>query len=133
MGLGWVHHTRLGALPNQREGRSTDLQLVELVLSCGQARPKNGGHHEPCAFTRCVGRATQHANQTTIHLTPMHAAKEKLMGLVANVRAALAHVRASADQLLNPDPWRLFFDYVIAKIMLTLQKNPVPSPLKLAG
>lgn len=80
-----------------------------------------------------VGRATQHANQTTIHLTPMHAAKEKLIGLVSNVRAALAHVRESAEQLLNPDPWRLFLDYVIAKIMLTLPKNPGTSPLKLAG
>ena len=79
-----------------------------------------------------VGRATQHANQTTIHLT-MHAAKGKLIGLVANVRAALAHVRAGAEQLLNPDPWRLFLDYVIAKIILALPKNPVTSQLKLAG
>jgi hypothetical protein len=48
-----------------------------------------------------VGRATQHANQTTIHLTPMHPAKEKLIGLVAKVRAALAPARESAEQLLN--------------------------------
>jgi hypothetical protein len=69
-----------------------------------------------------VGRATQHANQTTIHLTPMHDARDKLIGLVANVSAALAHVGASAEQLLNPDPWRLFLDYVIAKIILICRK-----------
>lgn len=28
-----------------------------------------------------VGRAVKHAGQTTLYLTPMHAAKDKLMGL----------------------------------------------------
>ena len=43
-----------------------------------------------------VGRAVKHAGQTTLYLTPMHAAKDKLMALIANIRAALSHVRAVA-------------------------------------
>jgi hypothetical protein len=32
-----------------------------------------------------VGRAVKHAGQTTLHLTPMHAAKENLMKLISNL------------------------------------------------
>ena len=35
-----------------------------------------------------VGRAVKHAGQTTVHLTPMHAAVDKLLALIANIRAA---------------------------------------------
>lgn len=80
-----------------------------------------------------VGRATQHANQTIIHLTPMHAAKTTLINLVANVRAALTHVRTLAEQLLNPDRWLLFLDYVIALIASRLQSKHNMNPLTLTG
>jgi hypothetical protein len=43
-----------------------------------------------------VGRAIKHAGQTTLYLTPMHAAKDKLLEVIANIRAALSHVRAVA-------------------------------------
>ncbi|MDI9336458.1 MAG: hypothetical protein QM520_05465, partial [Gammaproteobacteria bacterium] len=75
----------------------------------------------------------QHANQTTIHLTPMHAAKGVLLSLVTNIRAALAHVRDRAEQLLAPDRWRLFLDYVIAKIVPRLPPKSDTYALKLAG
>jgi hypothetical protein len=80
-----------------------------------------------------VGKATQHANQTTIHLTPMHAAKKSLILLISNVRAALAHVKATAEQLLNPDRWRLFLDYVVAQIAPKLPTSNSPLALKLTG
>jgi Transposase DDE domain len=41
-----------------------------------------------------VGRAVKHAGQTTLYLTPTHAATGKLMALLANFRAALIHVRS---------------------------------------
>ena len=63
-----------------------------------------------------VGRAVKHAGQTTLYLTPMHAAKDNLMGLIANVHAALSHVKAVAEQLPLPDRWRVFLDYVVARI-----------------
>jgi Transposase DDE domain group 1 len=80
-----------------------------------------------------VGKATQHANQTTIHLTPMHAARKSLIALINNVRAALAHVKATAEQLLNPDRWRLFLDYVVAQIAPKLAASNSQLVLKLMG
>ena len=63
-----------------------------------------------------VGRAVKHAGQTTLYLTPMHAAKDKLMSLIANVHAALSHVKAVAEQLPLADRWTVFLNYVVAKI-----------------
>ena len=63
-----------------------------------------------------VGRAVKHAGQTTLYLTPMHAAKDKLIKLIANVREALRHVRAVAEQFPLTDRWKAFLDYVVAKI-----------------
>jgi len=50
-----------------------------------------------------VGRATKHAGQTTLYLTPMHAVKATLMLLIANIRAALSHVRRVAEQFPTAD------------------------------
>jgi hypothetical protein len=63
-----------------------------------------------------VGRAVEHAGQTTLYLTPMHGAKDKLLALIANIRAALSHVRTAAEQLPQADRWKTFLDYVVAKI-----------------
>ena len=63
-----------------------------------------------------VGRAVKHAGQITLYLTPMHGAKDKLLGLIANIRAALSYVRAVAEQLPRVDRWKTFLDYVVAKI-----------------
>ena len=49
-----------------------------------------------------VGRATKHAGKTTLYLTPMHAAKTNLMRLIANIRAALGHVKKVACSTPQP-------------------------------
>ncbi len=67
-----------------------------------------------------VGRAVKHGGQTTLYLTPMHAAKDKVLALIANVHAALSHVRAVAQQLPGANRWKSFVDYVVAKITHTL-------------
>ena len=67
-----------------------------------------------------VGRAVKHAGQTTLYLTPMHAAIDKLLALIANIRAALSHVRAVAEQLPQADRWKTFLEYVVAKITCPL-------------
>jgi hypothetical protein len=54
----------------------------------------------------------------------MHAAKDKLIALMANIRAALSHVRAVAEQLPRADRWKTFLDYVVAKIT-----SPLPPGL----
>ena len=64
-----------------------------------------------------VGRATQHAGQTTLYLTPMHAARTTLMALIANIRAALSHVRRVAEQLPTVDRWKTLLDYIVARII----------------
>jgi hypothetical protein len=64
-----------------------------------------------------VGRATQHAGQTTLYLTPMHAACTTLTTLIANIRAALIHVRTVAEQLPTVDRWKTLLDYIVARII----------------
>jgi len=64
-----------------------------------------------------VGRATQHAGQTTLCLTPMHAARTTLMMLIANVRAAISHVRRVAEQLPTVDRWKTLLNYIVARIV----------------
>jgi hypothetical protein len=64
-----------------------------------------------------VGRATKHAGQTTLYLTPMHAAKATLTHLIANIRAALSHVRTVAEQYPAADRWKTLLDYVVARII----------------
>jgi hypothetical protein len=63
-----------------------------------------------------VGRAIKHAGQTTLYLTPMHAAKKKVVSLVDNIRRALRHAKLVAEQLKSLDPWQAFIDYVVARI-----------------
>jgi hypothetical protein len=64
-----------------------------------------------------VGRATQHAGQTTLYLTPLHAAKTTLMLLIANIRAAISHVRTVAEQLPSVDRWKTLLNYIVARII----------------
>jgi hypothetical protein len=64
-----------------------------------------------------VGRAVKHAGQTILHLTPMHAAKDNLMKLISNVRKALNHVKAIAEQLPSADRWKTLLAYIVARII----------------
>jgi hypothetical protein len=80
-----------------------------------------------------VGRAVKHAGRTTLYLTPMHGSKDKLMALIANIRAALAHVRAAAEQLPKIDRWQIFVDYVVAKIIRPLPPWQSSQPLNATG
>jgi hypothetical protein len=45
-----------------------------------------------------VGKAVSHANQTTLYLTPLHGRADILKRLIANIGAALGHVKAAAEQ-----------------------------------
>ncbi len=80
-----------------------------------------------------VGRAVKHAGQTTLYLTPMHGAKGKLLALIANIRAALGHVRAVAEQLPRTERWKTFLDYVVARITLHAPAGLPPNQLMAMG
>jgi len=62
------------------------LQLVELYC-VRQARSQMEAITSRALLLAAVGRATKHAGQTTLYLTPMHAAKTTLMQLIVNIRA----------------------------------------------
>jgi hypothetical protein len=63
----------------------------------------------------------------------MHAAIDRLMTLITNVRAALSHVRTVAEQLPQTDRWKTFLDYVVAKITRPLPPWIPPDRLTPAG
>jgi hypothetical protein len=45
-----------------------------------------------------VGTVANHAGQTTLYLTPLHGKASILKPLIANIRAALQHVKGTAEQ-----------------------------------
>ena len=63
-----------------------------------------------------VGKASNHANQTMLCLTPLHAKSRVIKGLIANIGKALDAIKDAAEQLLHPDPWVRFVRYVCAQI-----------------
>jgi Transposase DDE domain group 1 len=76
-----------------------------------------------------VGRATKHAGQTTLYLTPMHGAQKTLKRLISNVRQALNHVQAIAEQLPTIDRWKSLLDYIAARIKLSSPAILTPKAL----
>jgi hypothetical protein len=51
----------------------------------------------------------------------MHAARTTLMMLIANIRAAISHVRRIAEQLPTVDRWKTLLNYIVARI---IPRNP---------
>jgi len=67
-----------------------------------------------------VGRAAHSGGQTTLYLTPMHGKANRLKPLIANIHAALQHVRAAAEQFKSADRWGLLLRYMNDKIAPSL-------------
>ena len=63
-----------------------------------------------------VGKATSHGNQTTLYLTPMHGRVDVLKELIANIGAALRHVKQAAEQFRQVDPWACLLRYICDRI-----------------
>jgi hypothetical protein len=86
-----------------------------------------------------VGRATSSGNQTTLHLTPMHAQAGLIKSMIANVHAAIQHVKAAAEQLPKLDRWRALLAYIRQRIVgqIGLPSPPpmfaAPGQLRLLG
>lgn len=79
-----------------------------------------GGRHEALTsrplLLAAVGRATSHAGQTLLHLTPMHAETGLIKSMIANVQATIRHVRMAAEQLPKLDRWRALPAYICHKV-----------------
>jgi len=64
-----------------------------------------------------VGRTVSHAGQTMLYLTPMHAEAGLIKSMIANVHAAIRHVRRAAEQLPRLDQWATLLAYICRKIV----------------
>jgi Transposase DDE domain group 1 len=74
-----------------------------------------------------VGRATSHGGQTTLYLTPMHAEAGLIKSMIANVHAAIRHVKDAAEQLPTLDRWRTLLHYICRQIV-GQAALPIPPP-----
>ena len=80
-----------------------------------------------------VGRATSSANQTTLYLTPMHAEVGLIKSMIANVHAAIQHVRRAAEQLPRLDRWATLLAYICQRIVGQIALPTPPPALPAAG
>jgi hypothetical protein len=76
-----------------------------------------------------VGTVANHAGQTTLYLTPLHGKASMLKPLIANIRAALQHVKDTAEQFKVIDRWAVLLRYVSEKIAPTLGTFRPPDAL----
>jgi len=75
-----------------------------------------------------VGKAANHANQTTLYLTPLHGRADVLKRLIANIGAALQHVKAAAEQFKDLDRWGCLLRYISDRIApIIAPPRPPPS------
>ncbi len=80
-----------------------------------------------------VGKAASHANQTTLYLTPLHGRADVLKRLIANIGAALQHVRAAAEQFQGLDRWRCLLRYISDRIAPVIGPPKPPAALLATG
>ncbi|MDO9316530.1 MAG: hypothetical protein Q7T97_18510 [Burkholderiaceae bacterium] len=80
-----------------------------------------------------VRRAAHSGGQTTLYLTPMHGKAHLLKPLIANIHAALQHVKAAAEQFRTADPWAILLRYVSDKIAPSLGPFRPPVGLQASG
>jgi hypothetical protein len=80
-----------------------------------------------------VGKAVNHANQTTLYLTPLHGRADVLKRLIANIGAALQHVKAAAEQFQGLDRWGCLLRYISQRIAPVIPRLTPPPPLAASG
>ncbi len=98
MGPEWLYHAGHQPLPDHGACLCAGLQLVELVLQDG-ANPsaRMEAITSRSLLLAAVGMVAGHAGQTTLYLTPLHGKTSILKPLIANIRAALQHVKDTAE------------------------------------
>jgi hypothetical protein len=75
-----------------------------------------------------VGRAASSGSQTTLYLKRMHAEAGLIKAMIANVHAAIRHVKAAAQQLLKLDRWRTLLACICQRIVGQIGL-PIPPPM----
>lgn len=80
-----------------------------------------------------VGKAASHAGQTQLYLTPLHGKLQTIKALIVNIRAALQHVKAIAEQLPRIDRWATLLRYICQRIAPTIAPAPPLNALPATG
>lgn len=80
-----------------------------------------------------VGKAASHAGQTQLYLTPLHGKVQTIKSLIANIRAALQHVKTIAEQLPLVDRWATLLRYICQRIAPSITPTPIISALPATG
>ncbi len=73
-----------------------------------------------------IARLTHHAGQARLLVTLTHAAGDLIKAMMANVRAGLDTLIATAPQLKKTDRWPALVRYILAKVF---DAKPPPTPL----
>jgi hypothetical protein len=63
----------------------------------------------------------------------MHAKSDTIKTLVANIRAALQHVRVAAEQLVTVDRWATLLRYICQRIAPPIPQKPSPIAIAATG
>jgi len=63
----------------------------------------------------------------------MHGQANLLRPLIANIQAALQHVRAAAEQFKSADPWTFLLRYISTMIAPALPAFTTPAALQASG
>jgi hypothetical protein len=80
-----------------------------------------------------VGKAASHGGQTQLYLTPLHGKVQTIKSLIVNIRAALQHVKAIAEQLPRVDRWAALLRYICQRIAPSIVPIPWFGPLLETG
>lgn len=76
-----------------------------------------------------VGKASSHANQFTLYLTLPHGRADVLKRVIANIGAALHHIKAAAEQFKDIYRWGCLMRYISDRIApVVTPPQPPPGP-----
>ena len=77
-----------------------------------------------------IARLTRHANQTTVEITSTHSKASMITEALNKVSSFLKRIKTSAEQLTQPDRWRLILSKAY---QIFLRGRVLAPPLVLAG
>ena len=78
---------------------------------------------QPVQLQAAVGRAASHRGQALPYLTQMHSDVGLIKSTIANVRAAIGHVGAAAEQSPKLDRWATPQAYIRRRIVCQIPPN----------
>ena len=120
-----LHHAGHAPQPDHCARGGAGLQLVELVRARGQPQARSEALTSRPLLLAAVGRTASHGGQTTLYLTPMHAEAGLIKAMIANVQAAIRHVKEAAEQLPKLDRWQALLAYICQRIV---GQTALPTP-----